>query len=57
MVYTTGTPISHNIVISKDGYYDYHEYIGDISSNEYISVSAVLTPTVQTRYLSLSSSP
>lgn len=56
-VYTTGTPVSHTIVISKDGYYDYHEYIGVLRTDEYVSVNAVLTPTVQTGYLSLSSTP
>lgn len=57
IVYTTGTPIDHDIVISKNGYYDYHHYIGDIYANQYITVNAILTPVVQTGYLDISSSP
>ncbi len=56
-VYTTGTPINHNIVVSKNGYYDYHQYIGDVTANQYISVNAVLTPVAQTGYIDVSSSP
>ena len=43
--------------MSKNGYYDYHEYIGTVTTNEYITVNARLTPVVQTGYLDISSSP
>lgn len=57
IVHTTGTPIDHDIVISKNGYYDYHQYIGTVVTDQYITVNAVLTPVVQTGYLDVSSSP
>lgn len=56
-VYTTGTPVNHNIVVSKSGYYDYHETIYPPSSNDYISVNAILTPISQQGYLNIQSSP
>ena len=57
IVHTSATPIDHDIVISKNGYYDYHHYIGDVYTDQYITVNAVLTPVVQTGYLDISSSP
>ena len=57
IVHTTATPIDHDIVVSKNGYYDYHHYIGDVYTDQYITVNAVLTPVVQTGYLDISSSP
>ncbi|MDU9375702.1 hypothetical protein McpSp1_02810 [Methanocorpusculaceae archaeon Sp1] len=56
-VYTTGTPVSHDITVSKSGYYDYHQYVGDVTTGEYITVDAYLTPIVQNGYLDISSSP
>ncbi|MCZ9318757.1 MAG: PEGA domain-containing protein [Methanocorpusculum sp.] len=57
IVHTTATPIDHDIVVSKNGYYDYHHYIGDVYTDQYITVNAVLTPVVLTGYLDISSSP
>ncbi|MCZ9312338.1 MAG: PEGA domain-containing protein [Methanocorpusculum sp.] len=57
IVHTTATPIDHDITVSKNGYYDYHHYIGDVYTDQYITVNAVLTPVVQTGYLDISSSP
>lgn len=56
-VYTTGTPIDHDIVISKNGYYDFHQHIGSVITDQYISVNAVLIPIAQTGYIDVSSSP
>lgn len=55
IVHTTATPIDHDIVISKNGYSDYHHYIDDVNADQYINVNAVLTPVVQTGYLDISS--
>jgi len=57
VVHTMGTPIAHDIVISKDGYYTYHQYIGEVYTDQHITVSAILTPVAQTGYLDISSSP
>lgn len=37
IVHTTATPIDHDIVVSKNGYYDYHHYIGDVYTDQYIN--------------------
>jgi len=56
-VSTTGTP-GHTITVSKNGYEDWSQYYpGNPSADQTISVSAVLTPVVQTGAIAVSSNP
>lgn len=57
-VYTTATPMVHDITVSMSGYYSYHTTVpSSLSSGEYYQVHASLTPIHQVGYVNIQSSP